>query len=130
MNYLVADIIIRIKNASLARRRSVVLPYSKLAKEIVTVLVKQGFLTEVKEEKDGNKKSLKAGVAYNKRTPVLTDVLLFSKPSLRVYTAVKDIIKTAKRGRGIAILSTNKGIMTGKEAFKKGVGGELLFKIW
>ncbi|OGH19001.1 MAG: 30S ribosomal protein S8 [Candidatus Levybacteria bacterium RIFCSPHIGHO2_12_FULL_38_12] len=130
MNYVVSDVITRIKNASLARRRSVVLPYSKLVKEIATVLVKEGFLSEVKEEKDGQKKTLIAGIRYEKRTPVFSDVLLFSKPSLRIYTAAKDIVKTSKRGRGVAILSTSKGVLTGKEAAKKGVGGELLFKIW
>lgn len=130
MNHSVSDLIIRIKNASLARRRNVTLPYSKLNKQIATVLAKEGFVSEVKEEKEGNKKSLSVELMYEKRIPVFSDVMLFSKPSLRIYTAAKDIIKTAKRGRGIAVLSTSKGVLTGKEAIKKGVGGELLFKIW
>lgn len=130
MNYQVADFIIRIKNAALAKRRVVSVPYSKMAKAVGNILLKEHFLEEVKEEKKDNKKILTLRIAYEKRIPVLTDVLLVSKPSLRVYIKPSDIQKREQKGLNTLIISTNKGIMTGKEARKKEVGGELLFEIW
>lgn len=130
MNYKVSDLLIRIKNASLAKRRTVVVPYSKIAKEISSVLLKRNFLQEVKEEMEDRKKVLALRIRYEKRRPVFTDVSIVSKPSLRVYEKAKSISKRKQKGQVIAILSTNQGILTGEEAQKKGVGGELLFEIW
>jgi small subunit ribosomal protein S8 len=130
MNHLVSDFIIRIKNSAIAKRREVVLPYSKVNKEIGKLLVKQGFLEDLKEESDGGKKSLKAVIKYEKRIPVLTNVEVISKPSLRVYGDIKKINEIKKRGRRTVVVSTSKGLMTSVEAEKKGVGGEVLFAIW
>ncbi len=130
MNYLVADIITRMKNAARARRREVSLPYSKLGKEILKVLSHEGFVELLKEEEIDGKKLLKINLAYEKRTPVLTDVLVLSKPSLRKYAKAGNRQILAGIGLETIIVSTSKGVMTGKEAFKKGIGGELLFKIW
>ncbi|OGH42305.1 MAG: 30S ribosomal protein S8 [Candidatus Levybacteria bacterium RIFCSPLOWO2_02_FULL_36_8b] len=130
MNYKIADFIIRIKNAASAKRHEVVLPYSNINEEIGKVLVKERFLEEIKEGEIDSKKVLIAKIAYEGRNPVLTDVSIESKPSLRVYSKKSAINETGKRGLNTAILSTNKGVMTGKEAWKKGVGGELLFKVW
>lgn len=130
MNYKVSDLLIRIKNASLAKRRTVVVPYSKIVKEISSVLLKRNFLQEVKEEIQDRKKVLVLRIRYEKRRPVFTDVSIVSKPSLRVYTKAKSISKRKQKGQVIAILSTSQGILTGEEAQKKGVGGELLFEIW
>jgi small subunit ribosomal protein S8 len=127
MNYLVADLIVRIKNAASANRREVSLPYSKLSKAISDVLVKEGFLKEVKVVEEDGKKSIQVVVAYKKRIPVLTSISIVSKPSLRVYITAGDLSKA--RGYNTKILSTNRGVMTGKEAQKEGVGGELLFEI-
>lgn len=133
MNYKVSDLIIRIKNASLAKRKTVVVPYSKIAKEISSVLLKENFLQDVKEdmgEKKDKKKVLVLRMHYEKRRPVFTDVLIVSKPSLRVYEKAKNISRRERKGKHLTILSTSKGILTGEEAQKKGVGGELLFEIW
>lgn len=130
MNYQLGDFIIRIKNACLAKRRKVLLAYSKINKEIGKVLIKEGFLEEIREIKEGGKKALEATIKYEMRRPVLTDVSLFSKPSLRIYAKAKNITKEKKGSLGVSILSTSHGVMTEKEARKKGVGGELLFKIW
>lgn len=129
MNYKVSDFIIRIKNATLAKRRRVELPYSKLNKEIGKILVKEHFLRDIKEEVVDNLKVLIGEIRYEKRVPVLNDVAVISKPSLRVYSKSKSIPRT-QGGFGVSILSTNQGVMTEREAKKKGVGGELLFKIW
>lgn len=130
MNHSVSDFLIRIKNASLARRREVILPYSNINKEIGKVLQKEGFLEEVKEIKDGSSRSLRVVIAYEKRIPVFSDVIIVSKPSLRVYKPSKAINKIERRGRHKVVLSTSQGIMSGYDAKKKGVGGEILFEIW
>src|SRR5258708_1864822 len=85
MNYIVSDFIIRIKNAAMAKRRKLSLPYSKMNKAIGNTLVKEGFLKDIKEEEVDGKKELIATVAYEKRIPIVTDVKIISKPSLRVY---------------------------------------------
>jgi small subunit ribosomal protein S8 len=130
MNYLIADFIIRIKNSALSKRKEVILPFSNINKEIGKVLVKEGFLESIKEEGKDNKKQLKAVVRYDKRMPVLTDVEVISKPSLRVYLSAKRILDIGKRGRKQVIVSTSQGVMTAVEANKKGLGGEILFAIW
>ncbi len=130
MNYRIADFIVRIKNSALARRKEVVLPFSNLNKEVGQVLVKQGFLESIKEEKDGANKILKAVIKYENRIPVLTDVMVISKPSLRVYEDAKGIREIEKHGKKTVIVSTSQGVMTGKQAIKKGVGGEIIFAIW
>ncbi len=130
MNHLVSDFIIRIKNSAKANRKEVYLPYSKINREIGKVLVKEGFLESIKEEAVENKKQLKAVIKYEKRIPVLTDVVVISKPSLRVYEPVKKILEIKKRGKRTVIVSTSKGVMTAENAQKNGVGGEVLFAIW
>lgn len=130
MNHSVSDFLIRIKNASLAHRREVVLPYSKINKEIGRVLQKEGFLEEIKETKIGVIKSLHAIIKYEKRNPVLSDLKVLSKPSLRVYKTSKSISGVERRGRHKVVLSTSQGVMSGAEARKRGVGGEILFEIW
>lgn len=130
MNHSVSDFIIRIKNAGLARRHEVSMPYSNINKEIAKVLKKEGYLSEVKDGKDGDKKTINVTIAYEKRRPVMTDVVIISKPSLRVYKPKKNIKDIEIRGRHKVIMSTSQGVMTGEDARKKGIGGEILFKIW
>lgn len=130
MNNKFIDLITRIKNASLARRREVSLPYSKLNREIGKTLVKLGFLDDIKEKEEDKKKTLFATIKFEKRTPVLSGIKIFSKPSLRLYESSKNLLEIERKGRKIIIVSTSQGIMTGKEARKKGLGGEVLFALW
>jgi small subunit ribosomal protein S8 len=130
MNYKISDFIIRIKNASMVRRRKITVPYAKELKEIGSVLVKGGFLESIKEEKTEGKKVLELIVQFDKRSPVLSDVEIISKPSLRIYTSAKNIPEIQRKGMTTVVISTSKGIMMGNEAYKKGIGGEVLFKIW
>ena len=130
MNHLVSDFIIRIKNSAMSKRKEVVLPFSNINKEIGKVLVKEGFLESIKEESKDGKKELLAVIRYEKRIPVLNDVEIISKPSLRVYSTSKKILEIGKRGRRKVIVSTNQGVMSAMDASKKGVGGEILFAIW
>lgn len=129
MNHTVSDFIIRLKNAAMARRREVVFSYSKLSLAIGKVLVAQKFLKEIKEAEVDGKKVLIASIAYGKSGTFFSDVKVISKPSLRVYSSVRN--KTLRgHGLGFTVVSTSHGIMTGKEAAEKGFGGEVLFRIW
>lgn len=130
MNHLVSDFIIRIKNSAMSKRKEVILPFSNINKEIGKVLVKEGFLESIKEESKDGKKELLGVIRYEKRIPVLNDVEIISKPSLRVYMPSKKILEIGKRGRRKVIVSTNQGVMSAMDASKKGVGGEILFAIW
>lgn len=127
--YQVADFIIRLKNAALAKRRKVLLPNSKMNKTLGKILVAENFLKDIKEEVKDGQKNLVAQLRFEKRSPIFTDALIVSKPSLRVYARAKNIFKIKTKDK-LAVLSTSKGIMTDVEAKKKGVGGEILFKIW
>jgi small subunit ribosomal protein S8 len=129
MNYTIGDFIIQLKNAALARKREVYIPSSNTKKALGKVLIKEGFLEEVKEEEIERRKVLYIKLRYQNRRPTLTNVAIVSKPSLRVYIGSDEINKHQSRIM-TAILSTNSGILTGKEAIKKKTGGELLFKIW
>lgn len=130
MNYPVADLLIKIKNACFARRKKVFVPSYKVNKEILTILVKERYLESMKETKVKDKKVLEVIINYEGRRSVLTGVSLVSKPSLRVYIGSSDIPKIQKKNMHGLVLSTNKGIMTGNDAYKKSLGGEFLFEIW
>lgn len=129
MNYSIGDFVIQLKNASRARIRELYVPFSKTKKSIGRVLIKERFLEEVREEEVDGKKMLYVKLHFQSRRPTITDLSIVSKPSLRVYIGSDEV--HMHQGRAVtAVISTNKGIMTGKEAQKQKVGGELLFKIW
>ncbi len=129
MNYVIGDFVIQLKNAALARRKAVVAPYANMSKAVAKVLKKEGFVDAISEESIDGKRMISVSLRYQRRKPAITDIYLVSKPSLRTYVGADEIAR--KQGRAsTAILSTNVGILTGNDAIKKGVGGELLFKIW
>lgn len=125
-----ADLIIRIKNAALARRKTVKIGHSKVNKVILSLLVKEGFLDNIKEEGQKGKKELVATIRYEERLPVITDCEIISKPSLRIYSDKKEMAGRKGNRLGIVVISTSSGIMTESHAKKKGIGGELLFRVW
>lgn len=132
----VADALIRIKNGYLAYKQEVSLPYSKLIKSICDLLQKEGYISEVKEVKEGNFLALEVTLKYesqrgttSKRRGVISNIKRISKPGLRVYKG-KNALPYVLNGLGIAVISTPKGVMTDKEARKQGVGGEVLAYIW
>lgn len=129
MNYTIGDFVIQLKNAALARKKELYVPYSNIQKAIAKVLVKEGFLEDVKEEEIEGKKLLYVKLRYQRRRPTVTDIALISKPSLRVYIGSDEIAKKQGQAKTV-VLSTNMGLITGRDAIKKKVGGELLFKIW
>jgi len=126
----IADMIVRIKNASDSRKESVVLPYSKLKVAILDTLVKEGFIKSFGKKGKKVVKFIEVTLAYDEAgDSKVTGVERVSKTSKRIYSKSKDL-KKVKSGYGALILSTPKGIMTDKAAKMENLGGEALFKIW
>jgi small subunit ribosomal protein S8 len=123
------DFVIQLKNAAMARKKDLTTPLSNINKGIAKALIKEGFLDSAKEETVDGRKVFSIKLRYQRRKPAISNVLLLSKPSLRKYVNASEIGRIQGRA-AVAILSTNAGIISGREAIKKGVGGELLFKIW
>jgi small subunit ribosomal protein S8 len=123
----IADLLTRIRNGRTARHQSVAMPYSKLKEQVARILAQAGFIADVKVQAAGNFKSLELTLPDDPET--ITALVRVSKPGRRVYTSAKDI-PLVLGGRGLVILSTSGGIMTGREARKKGLGGELICKVW
>jgi small subunit ribosomal protein S8 len=122
-NYPVGDFLMRIKNASMAKKKSVEFPSTKFVAAVAKALVKEGYLEAIEQKE----RILAATLSFRKKEPMVSDIKLISKPGLRIYKKLKDL--EAKRGPSIFILSTPKGIMSSKEAVKKSLGGEVIAEI-
>ena len=125
----ISNMIIMLKNASLAGKESISLPYSKMKAAIAECLKKEGYISEISKKTKKGQPLLEVGLVYVDKKPKINEVERVSKQSRRVYFAMKDI-HTVRNGSGLLVLSTPKGIMSGKQARKEQVGGEALFKIW
>ena len=123
----IADMLTRIRNARMARHTSVTMPYSKIKAAIAKILVDNGFAASLKVEGESPKQILFIQLETMERE--LTALERVSKPGRRVYVKADEIPKVLS-GRGIVIMSTPGGIMTGMEARKKRLGGELICKVW
>lgn len=119
------DLFIRIKNASLARKHEVVLPYSKIKENIAKVLVREGYLEYSRKDKN----NLLVQIAYVGNEPRVMGARNISTPGLHIYRKAKEIRSSKKKFITI-IVSTPGGVMTGAEATKKGLGGEVIAEIW
>ena len=125
----VSDLLTRIRNASAARHDSVDVPASKLKMEIVRILKDEGYISNFILNQDDRQGMIRIQLRYaNGKTPVITTLERISRPGCRVYTG-KDEIPSILGGLGICILSTSYGILTGKQAKAKGLGGELLCSV-
>jgi small subunit ribosomal protein S8 len=129
VNDPIGDMLIQIKNASAAHNSVIELPYSKLKAALGKILLDEGYVASVDKVGTDPKANLRVSIKYATGESVITGVKRVSKPGLRWYVN-KDTIPQVVGGMGIAILSTPQGIMTGRDAKKKGIGGELLCKIW
>ena len=127
----IADMLTRIRNANTAKHDTVDIPASKIKVAIAGILVDEGYIEKYDIVEDGSFKSIHVTMKYgaDKKEKIITGIKRISKPGLRVY-AGKEEIPTVLGGLGIAILSTNKGIITDKEARKQQVGGEVLAFVW
>ena len=117
------------KNASLAEKETVSFPYSKMKDAILECLKKEGYIKQFSKKIKKGFPVLEAELLYADKKPKITEVERISKQSKRVYFKMKDIYPI-RNGFGLLVLSTPKGILSGKEAKKEQVGGEALFKIW
>ena len=125
----ISNMIIMLKNASLARKESVALPYSKVKNAIALCLEKEGYVGKVSKKVKKNQPVLEIELTYVDQKPKIKEVERISKQSRRVYFGIKNI-HTVKNGSGLLVLSTPKGILSGKDARKEHVGGEALFTIF
>lgn len=127
----IADMLTRIRNANTAKHDTVDIPSSKIKVAIADILVDEGYIAKYDIIDEGSYKTMRVTLKYgaDKNEKIITGIKRISKPGLRVY-AGKDEIPSVLGGLGIAILSTNKGILTDKQARKEQVGGEVLAFVW
>ena len=127
----IADMLTRIRNANTAKHDTVDVPASKIKLAIAEILLNEGFIKSYEVVEDGMFKTIKITLKYgkDKTEKIITGLKRISKPGLRVY-AGKDELPRVLGGLGIALISTNKGIVTDKEARKLQVGGEVLAFVW
>ena len=118
-----------IKNASLAGKTSTIVPHSKLKDAILQCLKKEGYVSSISKKVKKGHPQLEVELVYVDKKPKITEAERISKQSRRVYFGVKDIHKV-KNGSGLLVLSTPKGILSGKDAREAQVGGEALFRLW
>ena len=127
----VADYLTRIRNAVRSNHRVVEIPASNLKKEITKILFEQGYVLSYKFDDSTVQGTIKIALKYNKDTkdPVIKKIQRISKPGLRKYSGSGDLPRILN-GLGIAIVSTSRGVMTGKQAKRENVGGEVLFYVY
>ena len=125
----ISNMIIIMKNGSLAGLESVTFPYSKMKNAIGECLKKAGYISDVSKKVKKGIPVLEVKSVYVDKKPKITEVERISKQSRRVYFGMKDI-HSVRNGTGLLVLSTPKGILSGKEARKEQVGGEALFRVW
>ena len=126
----IADMLTRIRNANSAKHDTVDIPASNMKKAIAQILLDEGYIKSFTVVEDGKQGTIRVVLKYGQgKTPVIQGLRRVSKPGLRIYTSCEDMPRVMK-GLGVAILSTNKGILTGKQAKAAGVGGEVLCYVW
>jgi small subunit ribosomal protein S8 len=126
----IADMLTRVRNAIASRHPKVDVPASRLKAEIARILKEEGYIANFKVAEEGVKRVIKIYLKYSpSNAPVITRIERISRPGCRVYVG-RDDIPRVQGGLGINILTTARGVMTGKTAHREGVGGEVLCQIW
>ncbi|WP_027437055.1 30S ribosomal protein S8 [Lachnospira multipara] len=127
----IADMLTRIRNANTAKHDTVDIPSSKMKLSIAKILLDEGYIKSYEVVENGNFKDIRVTLKYgkDKNEKIISGLQRISKPGLRVYASKNDLPKVLG-GLGVAIISTNKGVVTDKEARKLGVGGEVLCFVW
>ena len=126
----IADLLTRIRNANTAKHATVDVPASRVKKDITQILVDEGYVKGFQLIEDGKQGVIRITLKYgDNKSPVITGLRRVSKPGLRIYSSCADMPQVRK-GLGIAIVSTSKGIVTDKKARELNVGGEVLAYIW
>jgi len=125
----IADLLTRIRNANMVGKTEVRVPTSKIKQVVAQQLVKHNYLADVKLEEGKPRGTLVVTLAKDGTNCPITEITRISKPGRRVYVAASEIPKV-KQGRGIVLVSTSKGVMTGREAVQQKLGGEVLLKVY
>ncbi len=126
----VGDFLTRIRNAGMAKHEKVDVPSSNMRQGIAKVLQNAGYIRSFKVVKDGKQGMMRVYLRYNKHgQPTINKIARLSKPSRRTYVKASEVPQV-RSGYGLAVLSTNKGVLSGEEATTNNVGGELLCKVW
>jgi len=125
----IADFLTRLRNSANARLPEVIAPYSKIKAEIARILKQEGYITNYEVDTTGKFPQIKVTTKSHNRTSAITGLKRVSKPGLRKYVAVTEIPRVLG-GMGISILSTPRGVISGREAKKQNIGGELLAIVW
>ena len=125
----IADFLTRIRNASQSGKSELIAPFSKIKADIARILKQEGYISEYEVESSGTKPQIKLTTKFVNRAPAITGLKRVSKPGLRKYVGAQEVPRVLG-GLGITILSTPKGVMSGREAKKENVGGELLAFVW
>ena len=127
----IADMLTRFRNANTAKHDTVDVPSSKMKLAIADILVKEGFIKKYDVVEDGNFKTIRITLKYgkDKNEKIISGIKRISKPGLRIYANKEDMPKVLG-GLGVAIISTNQGVITDKQARELGVGGEVLAFVW
>lgn len=127
----ISNFLIQIKNGYMARKNKVVVLHnSKFKEDLANLLSREGYIGKVEVKKEGKvKRNLEVVLNYKNKKPALNEIAIVSKPGKKVYVR-KDMIPRVLGGLGKVVISTSSGIMTGGQARKKGLGGEIICKIW
>ena len=125
----IADFLTRLRNAARAHRQDVMVPHSRIKAEIARILKQEGFITDYAIDPRPKPRYIKVTLKFINRTPALTGLKRVSRPGLRKYVGTMEVPRVLG-GMGISILSTPRGILTGREAKREHVGGELLAVVW
>lgn len=125
----ISDMLTRLRNANIAGRSELSLPHSRLKSDIARVLKREGYIEEFKLQKEGKKTNIQIVLRGRGETRALSGLKRVSSPGNRAYVGARDIPRVLG-GMGICIISTSVGVMTGQEAKKKNIGGEVLCHIW
>ncbi len=125
----IADLLTRVRNAAMARHDGVSIPASKMKIAVARILKDEGFISDFSIVKSEPQRMIKITLKYIDKQPAFIGLERVSKPGLRIYTGKKEIPRVYG-GLGIAVISTSKGLMTGQEAWKKNIGGEVLCYVW
>ncbi|PIS08719.1 30S ribosomal protein S8 [Candidatus Beckwithbacteria bacterium CG10_big_fil_rev_8_21_14_0_10_34_10] len=129
----VADLLVRIKNASMVLKPEIKVPFSKEKEAVAKILLQEGYLENIEVKKDKDKKSPKKDlvlkIKYLRGKPVIQGIKRISKPGLRIYLSYKKFPRVLS-GFGMGIISTSKGVMTYRQARKKKLGGEIICQVW